>query len=107
MAYIAYGRLMARGTSQDIVAHSGLHAFLATGPGADRLAPMLRDAPGVTAAAAFGVTLHVCGPDAAELAAAIAPLRRDRKITWEKSEPTLEDVFIHLMGQARDNAEAA
>jgi ABC-2 type transport system ATP-binding protein len=63
--------------------------------------------PGVTAAAAFGLTLHVCGPDDAALAAAIAPLRRDKTIKWEKSEPTLEDVFIHLMGQARDNAEAA
>jgi ABC-2 type transport system ATP-binding protein len=107
IAYIAYGKLMARGTSQEIIAASGLKAWLATGPGADRLAPLLRDAPGVTAAAAFGLTLHVCGPDEAALEAAIAPLRRDKQIKWEKSEPTLEDVFIHLMGQARDNAEAA
>jgi ABC-2 type transport system ATP-binding protein len=107
IAYIAYGKLMARGTSQEIIAASGLKAWLATGPGADRLAPLLRDAPGVTAAAAFGLTLHVCGPDEAALEAAIAPLRRDKQIKWEKSEPTLEDVFIHLMGQARDNTEAA
>ena len=107
IAYIAYGKLMARGTSDDIIAESGLKAWLATGPGADRLAPLLRDSPGVTAAAAFGLTLHVCGPDEAALEAAIAPLRRDKQIKWEKSVPTLEDVFIHLMGQARDNAEAA
>jgi ABC-2 type transport system ATP-binding protein len=98
---------MARGTADEIIAASGLRAWLATGPGADRLAPRLRDAPGVTAAAAFGLTLHVCGPDEAALEAAIAPLRRDKNIKWEKSEPTLEDVFIHLMGQAQDNAEAA
>ena len=107
IAYIAYGKLMARGTAEEIIAASGLKAWIATGPGADRLAPRLRDAPGVTAAAAFGLTLHVCGPDAAALEAAIAPLRRDKNIKWEKSEPTLEDVFIHLMGQAHDNAEAA
>ena len=107
IAYIAYGKLMARGTSDDIIAESGLKAWLASGPGADRLAPLLRDSPGVTAAAAFGLTLHVCGPDEAALEAAIAPLRRDKQIKWEKSVPTLEDVFIHLMGQARDNAEAA
>jgi ABC-2 type transport system ATP-binding protein len=107
IAYIAYGKLMARGTSDEIIAVSGLKAWLATGPGADRLAPLLRDAPGVTAAAAFGLTLHVCGPDEAALEAAIAPLRREKKIKWERSDPTLEDVFIHLMGQARDNAEAA
>ena len=107
IAYIAYGTLMARGTAEQIIAGSGLKAWLATGPGADRLAPVLRDAPGVTAAAAFGLTLHVCGPDEEALAAAITPLRHDPAISWERAEPTLEDVFIHLMGQARDNAEAA
>src|SRR4030081_2265027 len=54
IAYIAYGELMARGTASDIIRQSGLIAFVATGPGADRLAARLRDAPGVTAAAAFG-----------------------------------------------------
>jgi ABC-2 type transport system ATP-binding protein len=56
IAYIAYGALMARGTTAEIVEQSGLSAFIARGPGADRLAPRLRDAPGVTAAAAFGAT---------------------------------------------------
>jgi len=83
---------------------SGLIAFVATGPGADRLAVKLRDAPGVTAAAAFGATLHVCGPDRDALVRAIEPFRRDPNLKWEEAEPTLEDVFIHLMGRARDNA---
>ena len=107
IAYIAYGRLMARGTAADIIALSGLSAWVATGTGADRLAPLLRDAPGVTAAAAFGLTLHVCGPDEAALEAAIAPLRQDPALQWERATPTLEDIFIHLMGQAHDNAAAA
>ena len=107
IAYIAYGKLMARGTSEQIIAQSGLKAFVATGPGADRLAPLLRDAAGVTAAAAFGTALHVCGPDEAALLEAIKPLKTDPAIRWERTEPTLEDVFIHLMGQARDNALAA
>ena len=107
IAYIAYGTLMARGTSDEIIKASGLKAWVATGPGADRLAPRLRDVPGVTAAAAFGTTLHVCGPGEEALAAAIRPLQTASEITWERSEPTLEDVFIHLMGQARDNALAA
>jgi ABC-2 type transport system ATP-binding protein len=107
IAYIVYGRLMARGTAEEVVEASQLKAWIATGPGADRLAPLLRDAPGVTAAAAFGATLHVCGPDAAALETAIAPYRKDRRLAWRKAGATLEDVFIHLMGQARDNAEAA
>ena len=97
---------MARGTAEEVVAQSGLSAFVATGPGADRLAPKLRDAPGVTAAAAFGATLHVCGPDHAALARAIEPFR-DPDLTWVEAPPTLEDVFIHLMGRARDNAPGA
>ena len=103
IAYIAYGRLMARGTADEIVAQSGLHAMVATGPGADRLAPLLRDAPGITAAAAFGTTLHVCSPDEQALQRAVLPFRGNG-LTWEPAVPTLEDVFIHLMGQARDNA---
>jgi ABC-2 type transport system ATP-binding protein len=107
IAYIAYGALMARGISEEIVKASGLKAFVATGQGADKLAPRLRDVPGVTAAAAFGTALHVCGPDEAALKAAIAPFRANMSLRWDEAEPTLEDVFIHLMGQARDNAVAA
>jgi ABC-2 type transport system ATP-binding protein len=95
---------MARGSTADIIKQSCLSAFIARGPGADRLAPKLRDAEGVTAAAAFGATLHVCGPDHAALVRAIEPFRHDDNLRWEEAEPTLEDVFIHLMGQARDNA---
>ena len=107
IAYIAYGELMARGTAEEIVRASGLAAFVASGPGADHLAVKLRDAPGVSAAAAFGATLHVCGPDRAELERAIAPFRADPNIVWQEAEPTLEDIFIHLMGQAHDNAPGA
>ena len=103
VAYIAYGKLMARGTAEEIVAQSGLHAMVATGPGVDRLAPELRDQPGITAAAAFGTSLHVCSPDADALNRAVQAYRRPG-LSWETAEPTLEDVFIHLMGEARDNA---
>ena len=104
IAYIAYGELMARGTADEIISQSGLIAFIATGPGADRLAPTLRDAPGVTAAAAFGATLHVCGPDREALMRGDRAASRRPGDRWQEAEPTLEDVFIHLMGQARDNA---
>src|SRR4030088_1508112 len=107
IAYIAYGELMARGTTSDVVRDSGLHAFVASGDGADRLASRLREAPGVSAAAAFGTALHVCGPERDRLLAAIAPFRVDGAIVWREAEPTLEDIFIHLMGKARDNARDA
>ncbi len=104
IAYIAYGELMARGTAHEIVESSSLVGFVASGPGADRLAIDLQGAPGVTAAAAFGTTLHVCGPDRDALLKAIEPHRSSPSIRWDEAEPTLEDIFIHLMGKARDNA---
>jgi ABC-2 type transport system ATP-binding protein len=103
VAYIAYGELMACGTAADIVSRSGLHAFVVLGDGLDRLAASLRGVPGVNAAA-FGATLHVSSADRSALAEAIAPFRHDPALRWHEAQPTLEDVFIHLMGDARDNA---
>jgi len=102
IAYIAYGRLMARGTGEAVIAGSGLVTFRAEGAGADRLARELAGKPGVEMAAPFGAALHVSGTDRQALEAAIAPYRR-QPWRWTEVAPTLEDVFIHLMGQSRDN----
>jgi ABC-2 type transport system ATP-binding protein len=102
LAYIAYGKLMARGTAEEIIAGARLSAVVATGQGADRLAPQLRNVQGITAAAAFGTALHVCGPERGALWKAISPFQSGG-LTWQDTDPTLEDVFIHLMGETRDN----
>jgi ABC-2 type transport system permease protein len=51
--------------------------------------------------APFGTSLHVSGRDEAALEAAIAPTARGAA-TWTRSQ-SVTDVFIDLMGQARDN----
>jgi len=58
-------------------------------------------------AAAFGATLHVCGAERDGLLAAIAPFRSDSNLEWQEAAPTLEDIFIHLMGMAQDNMAEA
>jgi ABC-2 type transport system ATP-binding protein len=55
--------------------------------------------------APFGASLHVSGRDEAAFEAAIAPYRASTGLHWEKSEASLEDVFIELMGRVRDNVQ--
>jgi ABC-2 type transport system ATP-binding protein len=105
IAYIAYGRMLARGTIAEVIAASGLQALSGEGPGADRLAAEIEARPGVTMAAPFGTSLHVCGPDMTALRAAVAPWA-DR-VTWTSARPSLEDVFINLMRGAHDNSLVA
>ncbi len=102
IAYIAYGRLIARGTADEVIARSNLVTFNGEGPGIDRLSGELAALPGVEMAAPFGASLHVSGTDRAALEAAIAPYRR-APFAWTQVDPTLEDVFIQLMDGAQDN----
>ena len=52
--------------------------------------------------APFGTRLHVSGPDPAALAAALLPFGDRPGLVLSPGQPTLEDVFIHLMGGVRD-----
>ena len=102
IAYISYGKLIARGTAEEVVAGSHLVTFHGEGSDVGRLAHELRGKPGVETVAPFGAAVHVSGTDRRALEAAIAPWRRP-PYRWSEVEPTLEDVFIKLMGQAEDN----
>ena len=102
IAYISYGRLMARGSVAEVLAASHLVTIQGEGEGVDRLADELQKNPAVEMAAAFGARLHVSGLDRAGLEAALAPYRR-APFTWSEIPPTLEDVFIHLMARSQDN----
>ena len=62
----------------------------------------MRGRDGIEQVVAFGTTLHVSGRDAQKLEAVIAAVR-DPKHEWKKIRSGLEDVFISLMDEARDN----
>ena len=77
----------------------GCAAFVAAGqsaPSSPRPLPLT--------AAPFGAALHVSGTDRAALETAIKPYRRP-PFRWTEVPPTLEDVFIQLMGRAEDNVQ--
>src|SRR5690349_18736115 len=102
IAYIAYGHLLAHGTVDDVIAKSALTTYTVTGE-LNGLAAELAGKPGIDMVAPFGTSLHVSGRDVAALEASIAPWREKADLHWQKSAPSLEDVFIELMGRSKDN----
>ena len=103
IAYIAYGHLLAHGTVPEVIAQSALATYTVSGNDLRDLAADLAGKPGIDMVAPFGTSLHVSGRDKAALEAAIAPYRHSSKWRWQPSEPSLEDVFIDLMGRSKDN----
>ncbi|WP_293859797.1 ABC transporter ATP-binding protein [uncultured Alsobacter sp.] len=103
IAYVAYGHLLAHGTVLEVIARAGLTTWTVAGDHLLALADRLAHLPGVDMVAPFGNSLHVSGRDAVKLEAAIAPLRGDASLHWTQDKPSLEDVFIDLMGQVKDN----
>jgi ABC-2 type transport system ATP-binding protein len=102
LAYISYGNLLVRGTVEEVIAHAGLTTWSVHGENLIKLAEQLRTKPGVEQAVVFGTALHVSGDDSAALEQAIAPFRTG-PYRWEKIPSGLEDVFIHLMDESKDN----
>jgi len=100
LAYIADGKLLARGTVADVIHQAHLTTWSVSGPNLLVLADRLRQSPAVRQAVAFGNTLHVSGDDPRALEPVIAPFRTP-EYEWQQIGPGLEDVFIHLMDQAQ------
>jgi ABC-2 type transport system ATP-binding protein len=103
LGYIAYGRLLATGTIDEVISQQHLATWIVRGPELAALAEKLRALAGVSQVTAFGNTLHVTGPDASALATSLRTLKLGDPYQLEEAATALEDVFIHLMGQAQDN----
>jgi len=106
IAYIAYGVLLAHGTVPEVIAQAHLVTYTVSAEDSHTLTKLgeeLAERVGVDMVAPFGSSLHVSGRDEAALETAIAPYGERPDLTWTRSAPTLEDVFIDLMSLARDN----
>jgi ABC-2 type transport system ATP-binding protein len=103
LAYISYGKLMAQGTADEIIASQGLATWAVSDGDLGAIAERLRGEPGIDQIAVFGTRLHVTGRDAAALEATLRRAMAGAAYRLEPAQTGLEDVFIHLMEQSVDN----
>jgi ABC-2 type transport system ATP-binding protein len=103
IVYIAYGKIIARGTVPEVIAQSGLVTIVVTGGDAAKIARRLRGMDGVEQVASFGTDLHVVGTDPARLKASVDAAIAGTGAKAAGDATILEDVFIRLMGTAADN----
>jgi ABC-2 type transport system ATP-binding protein len=103
ISYISYGKLLATGTVNEVVANAGLTTFVVDGPRLDQVADALEGRAGVEQVAPFGTTLHVVGSDKKLLEAALKDISQRKGITVRPGETSLEDVFIQFMAGSKDN----
>ncbi len=102
IACLAYGNLLVKGTVAEVLRSAAFATWAVTGPDLRELAQALRGRPGVEQVVPFGNTLHVSGRDPAALEATIAGFPGPGR-EWKRIPPGLEDMFIGLMDQAKDN----
>ncbi|KVT69610.1 ABC transporter ATP-binding protein [Burkholderia ubonensis] len=108
LAYIAYGKLLAQGTSAEIVASQGLVTWAIGGERLTELSARLRAMPGVDQTVVFGAALHVSGRDRRALEATVEQVAAgDASLKVEPADTGLEDVFIYLMSRTPDHADGA
>ncbi len=103
IVYIAYGKVVARGTVPEVIAQSGLHTVVVRGGDGAAIARKLRGMAGVEQIASFGTDLHVVGEDPALLRRSVDAVIVGTGAEAADDATILEDVFIRLMGESTDN----
>jgi ABC-2 type transport system ATP-binding protein len=103
IVYLAYGNVLAQGSVAEVVRGAGLTTRIASGSGVRGLSAKLVGVKGIQTAL-FGTALHVSAENPRRLNEALASFAAEPGIIWEDAEPSLEDVFIHLMAPFREAA---
>jgi len=103
LAYIAYGKLLAQGTSKEVIESQDLATWSIQGEQLSELSEKLSATPGVDQTVVFGAALHASGRDHAALERAIRQATAGTTLRMEPIETGLEDVFIYLMSHSKDN----
>jgi ABC-2 type transport system ATP-binding protein len=107
LAYIAYGKLLAKGTASEVIESQDLETWAIHGEHLSTLSEQLRKTPGIDQTVVFGSALHVSGSDHAALERAVRQATDGTPLRIERIATGLEDVFIYLMSHSKDNFGAS
>ncbi|MEO1138957.1 MAG: ABC transporter ATP-binding protein [Pseudomonadota bacterium] len=97
ISYILRGRLLVTGTATALIEECGLHAFKLLGDGIDVAFGELEGQGSVEQVTVLGNTLHIVGSDLPSLRTAVMPVADRHGLRVESADPSLEDVFVHLV----------
>ncbi|QKG30115.1 ABC transporter ATP-binding protein [Campylobacter sp. RM16187] len=100
LIYIAYGKILAQGTQDDIIASHALDVWTLSGKNALKAAGMLEGKEFLQSISAFGNSYHIVAKDTRALKSSVEEFGLNLKLTASKA--TLEDVFIHLLERFKD-----
>ena len=101
IVYLSNGQIVTQGTPEDVRRGAHLITFEAMGNGVEESARVLRHLPGVESAAVFGNALRIAGTDRTALQRVT---EQNPTLNWREVEPSLEDVFIHLLTAVQEDA---
>ncbi len=94
IGYIVDGRIIARGTAEEIIARSKLITFAGQGHEQNQELQALQSNPDIISATVFGSALHITGLNRDALQGITKHIKQ---LTWQEVPTSLEDVFIYLI----------
>lgn len=101
LAYISYGKLLASGTAEEIIAEQKIYTVAVFGSNLIVLADRLKELPEIEQTVVFGSSLHVSGKNEELLYQLVRNKAKNCRV--EPIATSLEDVFIYMMNHSQDN----
>lgn len=105
LVYISYGRMLAAGTADEVIAQARLSTWELRGSDLASATALLRSDPRWMVVP-FGTAVHVSAPAGADLPGWLDAQSADAALTVQPIATGLEDVFIALTEDAQDNFDA-
>ena len=103
LIYIAYGKILTRGTEQEIIKEANLQVRSIQGNSLIEISSYLKNCEGILSVAAFGNSLHVTARESKALDNAIQSIEHPEALIISPVHANLEDIFISLIATAKDN----